>query len=294
MCQRRNYSYCDIPSSLREHQGRDERFRASVRSVIVLVVIHDHVDTCHHKIAWSSQDDWPRDTDPCSRPRSTPDGAGCLRSRTESAAAIQTRGHAQSYRRAPPSHGISASHEQLAMMSLLSIRPVLALAVAGALLTGCADMHRGLDAVVARNEPLAPSVKEAEAVTATRRDVKTVRPRGGPRAPASDVSEAEPAPTPVRVASAIPSPRDIFDFHPAGSASSSFRQPFIIDPNDGPLTADVRRTAVELKAFNEQMKTGTAVAARKACRETDGAAKKPGCVKPATRAAAVGTDTAIQ
>ena len=156
------------------------------------------------------------------------------------------------------------------------------------LLSGRAGMHRSVDAVVAQNEPSAPSAKEAERVAATRPDVKTMRP------PASDVSEAESAPTPVRVASAIPSPRDIFDFHPAGSASSSFRQPFIIDPNDGPLTADVRRTAAELKAFNEQMKTGTAVAARQACRETVVAAKTPGCVKPATRAAAVTSDTAVQ
>ena len=179
------------------------------------------------------------------------------------------------------------------MMLRVSVRPALALAAAAMLLSGCAEIHRGYEAV-AQVGSSTPVVQEAEAVPATRSDVKTVRPRGGPRPPVSDVGEAEPETAPVVVASATPSPREIFDFHPAGSASGSFRQPFIIDPNDGPLTADVRRTAAELKAFNEQMKTGPAVAARKACSKTDVATKKPGCTKQATRAAAVGSDTVVQ
>ncbi|MGI3900121.1 MAG: hypothetical protein ACRYGP_05370 [Janthinobacterium lividum] len=84
---------------------------------------------------------------------------------------------------------------------------------------------------------------------------------------------------------AVPSPRDIFDFHPAGSKPNTLRDAFIIDPNDGPLAADVRKTAAELKAFNERLATGTAVATKKRCGEDDFAAAKPGCVGHESKAA---------
>ncbi|RYC28859.1 hypothetical protein D3273_27080 [Lichenibacterium minor] len=93
------------------------------------------------------------------------------------------------------------------------------------------------------------------------------------------------------MASAVPTPHEIFDFHPAGSAAGSFRQPFIIDPNEGPLAADVRRTAAELTAFNAAMKSGTALASNKRCGEMDIAHDKPGCAGQKSKVAStVSTD----
>lgn len=97
--------------------------------------------------------------------------------------------------------------------------------------------------------------------------------------------EGDAASAPKAHLAAVPSPREIFDFHPAGSKPDTFREAFIIDPNDGPLSADVRKTAAELKAFNDHLGTGTAVAAKKRCGENDIAAAKPGCVGHDARAA---------
>ena len=74
---------------------------------------------------------------------------------------------------------------------------------------------------------------------------------------------------------ALPTPKQIFDFHPPGAKADTWRQPFIIDPNDGPLASDVRKTAAELKAFLALAKDKT-VAGRR-CGETDVATAKPGC-----------------
>lgn len=173
-------------------------------------------------------------------------------------------------------------------------RPVLVLALASALLAGCAEMHRGVEAVGRVGSTPVPA-GEMEAAPVSRPDVKTVRPRGAPRAPASDMSLREPVAAPAVVVAAVPSPRQIFDFHPAGSHPDSWRQPFVIDTNDGPLAADVRRSAAELRAFMADRKAGDARTAkadaaatgttRKTCGEMDIATAKPGCGVPRPLAA---------
>lgn len=125
---------------------------------------------------------------------------------------------------------------------------------------------------VALATPGAP-VKLARAAPAP--DVKTVR-------PSAESDEADATPT----IAALPTPQQIFDFHPAGSRPDAWRQPFIIDPNDGPLAKDVRRSAEELKAFlalpKADPKADARLAARHRCGETDIATAKPGCAGPAT------------
>ena len=83
--------------------------------------------------------------------------------------------------------------------------------------------------------------------------------------------------------SALPTPREIFDFHPAGAKPGAYREAFIIDPNDGPLTAYVQRTAAELRAFNAQMKVDTAITSNKPCGEVDVAKGRVGCGDLAVR-----------
>lgn len=152
------------------------------------------------------------------------------------------------------------------------VRPPLAgLALLGAsLLGGCAEMHHGFEAVARTTRgPASAAAAPVDAAEA-----------GGPR-----VVTAAPRAGPVRVA-AIPSPRDIFDFHHARARPDDWRQPFLIDPNDGPLAADVRRSAAELRAYRAGMKAGTETAKRR-CGETEVAAAKPGCAGlPAKGAAA--------
>ena len=151
------------------------------------------------------------------------------------------------------------------------ISSALSLGLLSVLLSGCAEAER-------RVGSSATSVEEAQAVPVVRPAMKTVRPRGTPRAPAVDTSQREPVEAPIVAASAVPTPQQIFDFHPPGSAPGSFRQPFIIDPNDGPLTADVQRSAMELRNFNAEQKAGTAIAGSKRCSEMDVAQDKRGCV----------------
>ncbi len=151
------------------------------------------------------------------------------------------------------------------------------IALLSALLGGCAETHRGVEAV-GRVGFSPASAAEATAEPVARPDVKTVRPRGSPRAPNSDTAAVERAGASTVIASAVPTPQQIFDFHPAGSAPGSFRQPFIIDLNDGPLTADVQRSAKELRDYNDGRKTGTAIAGNKRCSEMDVAHDKQGCV----------------
>ena len=75
---------------------------------------------------------------------------------------------------------------------------------------------------------------------------------------------------------AIPSPEQIFNFHPNGP--SEWRSPVILDPNDGPLTREVRHTAQELKEYLASEKaTDDKAAKSRPCSETDVAARKPGC-----------------
>ncbi len=155
------------------------------------------------------------------------------------------------------------------------VATALTLALSDFMLSGCAQIQSRFGAV-AQAESTSDFVQESNAAPA-HPDVKTVRPRGTRQALPSDISSNEQNAVPIVVASAVPSPQQIFDFHPSGSAPGSFRQPFIIDPNDGPLTADVRKTAAELKAFNAAMTSGTAVAGNKPCGEDEVAHDKPGC-----------------
>ncbi len=171
------------------------------------------------------------------------------------------------------------------MTSRLIIRPALALTMMSTLLAGCAETHRGFEAISRVGSPLPASTEEADTTLIARPDIKTVRPRGAPRTPATDTSLREPETVPTVVATAVPSPRDIFDFHPPGSAPGSFRQPFIIDSSDGPLRAEVQHSAKELHDYMAGLKTGTQSSDHKRCSETDVATAKPGCVTPATKAA---------
>ena len=144
-----------------------------------------------------------------------------------------------------------------------------------ALALGACMLHDDRPVALAAPEPPPKSARAA----ASSPDVKTVR-----RSEAA-LAEDDAAPT----TAATPSPQQIFDFHPAGSRADAWRQPFIIDPNDGPLAADVRRSAAELKAFlalpKVDPKADLRTTARHRCGETDIATAKPGCAAAATPAA---------
>ena len=86
---------------------------------------------------------------------------------------------------------------------------------------------------------------------------------------------------------AVPTPKEIFDFHPAGARPGSFREAFVIDPDDGPLAAYVRRTAAELRAFNEQINGVSAIASAKPCYHPDVTKGQVGCDELAVRAGGV-------
>ncbi|WP_237478752.1 hypothetical protein [Lichenibacterium dinghuense] len=174
-------------------------------------------------------------------------------------------------------------------------RPVLVLALASALLGGCAEVHHGVETVGRiGGAPAGAAVAADDEAPPSRPDIRTVRPRGAPRAPSSDAASRDPEPRPAALASAVPSPHQIFDFHPAGSRPDSWRQPFVIDTNDGPLAADVRRSSAELKSFLADQKAGRARSTtgtakvddgptgttRKRCSEMDVATAKPGCGVP--------------
>ena len=96
-------------------------------------------------------------------------------------------------------------------------RALVALSLVGiaSLHSGCAAMHDGFEAS-AHAVPSPGTVAAVEQAKPVRLDVKTVR--------STDSTDA-----PIVVAAAVPSPKEIFDFHPAGSAPGSFRQPFDID-----------------------------------------------------------------
>jgi hypothetical protein len=100
----------------------------------------------------------------------------------------------------------------------------------------------------------------------------------------------------------VPTPQQIFDFHPPGAKPDSWRQPFVIDTSDGPLAADVRRSSAELEAYRTDTaraaRTDTAKpdgvpagTARLRCGEAEVATGKPGCAVPRPRAADAGTPT---
>ncbi len=67
--------------------------------------------------------------------------------------------------------------------------------------------------------------------------------------PDAEGEEGGPDPIERRTEAAVPAPKDIFDFHPKGAKPDSWRQPFVIDANDGPLTDYLRRTDRSLHAL---------------------------------------------
>ena len=142
------------------------------------------------------------------------------------------------------------------------------LASVASLLASCAEMHHGFQAVTRSTQ--SPIDAADEPVT---RATKT---------PSAQTSQIGPDESFARVA-AVPTPRQIFDFHPAGSGPDGWRQPFIIDLNDGPLASDVRRSAAELKAYNAGVRTFAQEVAHRPCSETDVASAKPGCVARAPK-----------
>ena len=127
---------------------------------------------------------------------------------------------------------------------------VAACAIGGlaACLSGCLGAR---DRSVALSDPEpAPSIAKAP-----RTDVKTVRPSSRLR---PDAGQSEPG-DPARIADAMPSPSQIFDFHPPGSKPDSWRQPFIIDYSDGPLNNYRTVTAAELKQLKDGGEKSAAV-----------------------------------
>ncbi len=135
-----------------------------------------------------------------------------------------------------------------------------------AALSGCASIHDGFGT---RREPVAVS------------DATSSRPGGRPvRVVAPDEDGG-----PVGTERAVPSPKEIFDFHPAGSKPDAWRAPFLIDTDDGPLRAEIRHSNEELRRYREDEAKGSkgsvsGKVASKTCGEDDVAHGKPGCPKP--------------
>ena len=119
-------------------------------------------------------------------------------------------------------------HSRIMVGFRLSVSAALALVAGGCMLQA--------ERPVALATPEAPTtlVKPPPA------GVKTVR-----RTALSDADDASPT------GDGIPRADQIFDFHPAGSKPDTWRQPFIIDPNDGPLAAYQRQTAQVLKELQD-------------------------------------------
>ena len=132
--------------------------------------------------------------------------------------------------------------------------------VAPLVLGGCFGVA---DGTVASVEPV--DVRSSVATEDARPAIRTVR-RSGVGAQVADAGDTGP-----RIA-ALPTPSEIFDFHPAGSKPDSWRQPFIIDPNDGPLAGYVRRMDAELKDSNQQTRAVANAPARKKVCPSDGPA----------------------
>ncbi len=148
------------------------------------------------------------------------------------------------------------------------LRAVVTSAALALALSAC-TLHRNPEVALA-----APDVAAPATAGSARPAVKTVRPSAS--SVVDDVAEA-----PV---SAVPAPRQIFDFHPAGAKPDDWRQPFIIDPNDGPLAADVRSSSAELRSYRAATDHGQTSAVARRCGETAVATATPGCAGPAVAA----------
>ena len=158
---------------------------------------------------------------------------------------------------------------------VMRLMPTLGLAGVAGLLSSCAEMHRGFERVGSMaGSPVAET--EDHLARPAKVAVKTVRPRAERDAP-------------VVVADAIPSPREIFEFHSAGADPESWRKPFIIADDDGPLTPLVRKTAADLREYKAGIKArDVADAKAPACGGLDPEADGSGCIPPARRAITVG------
>ena len=138
-----------------------------------------------------------------------------------------------------------------------------------ALALSACTLHGNPEVALATPEVTAPATAGSG-----RPAVKTVRPSA-----ASAADEVAEAPL-----SAVPAPRQIFDFHPTGAKPDDWRQPFIIDPNDGPLAADVRRSSAELRSYRAATDHGQTSAVARRCGENAVATATPGCAGPAVTA----------
>lgn len=150
-----------------------------------------------------------------------------------------------------------------------SCKTVSAAVLLALALSGC-TLHRNPETALA-----SPDVATPATGSSGRPAVKTVRPSAS-----SAVDERAEVSS-----SAVPAPRQIFDFHPAGGKPDDWRQPFIIDPNDGPLAADVRRSSAELRSYRAETDHAAKPAVAHRCSETDVATAKPGCAGPAVAGA---------
>lgn len=96
------------------------------------------------------------------------------------------------------------------------------------------------------------------------------------RPPIRTVKRRDGADMPTE-ASGMPSAKEIFDFHPSGSKPDSWRQPFDIDVNDGPLKADLRRSQEALKSYHDDMAKRVKADGARRCGEMAGTTGAAGC-----------------
>ena len=106
------------------------------------------------------------------------------------------------------------------------------------LLSGCFGSP---DSSVALTSPAAAPMHDGPSARAT--TVKTVKRSQRPQLETDDVAT---------VADPMPSPAQIFDFHPPGTKPDSWREPFIIDYSDGPLNRYRTETAAMLKDLQDR------------------------------------------
>ena len=116
-------------------------------------------------------------------------------------------------------------------MRLLTIR-VLALVSTAAIammLSGCLGSEKPV-ALATSGEVAPPQIP-----------VKTVK----------QVQKDNPAGDVVAAGDPLPTAAQIFDFHPPGTKADTWRQPFIITDNEGPLVAYRNQTAAMLKELQD-------------------------------------------
>ena len=117
------------------------------------------------------------------------------------------------------------------------VSAILSLAAAAMLLSGCLGL---------RDSPVALATATTHDLPAPtnilKEPIKTVKPAQGVDAGADDVGVASDS---------SPTAAQVFDFHPPGSKPGTWREPFIITDNDGPLVAYRNQTAAMLKELQD-------------------------------------------